>query len=82
MLHRLPSPTPDEGRDNLIRFAAKTASFYKEGEMVGCVVVAWAKDGYYNTSYYFSKDSPYGHGMLPSFLADALRRRMIEEGEW
>jgi hypothetical protein len=81
-LHRLPTPERDKAQRAIMRAAAMVVGFYKPDEIIGHVVMAWAKDGSYSIGYRVGDDGPVGFGLLPSFVADALRRRMIEEGEW
>jgi hypothetical protein len=50
--------------------------------MVGYVVMGWDKDGFHSVGYLIDPKSVVGRTMLPSFVADALRRRMIEDGDW
>jgi hypothetical protein len=53
--------------------AATIAGFYPEN-MAGYVIVAWNGDGYWARGVRLHKDSPLGTTMLPSFVADILRR--------
>jgi hypothetical protein len=48
----------------------------------GYVVVTWSEDCSHMTSYQVSASSPISHTMLPSFVADAIRRLMVENGDW
>jgi hypothetical protein len=81
-LHRLPVKDRDEAQRRLIDRAAMISGFYKPGEMVGYVVMGWDKDGFHSVGYLIDPKSVVGRTMLPSFVADALRRRMIEDGDW
>jgi len=81
-LHRLPIPERDAAQRGILRAASMVVGFYQPDEIVGHVVMAWAKDGSYTLGYRVGHDGIIGLGLLPSFVADALRRRMIEEGEW
>lgn len=58
------------------------AGFYKPGEMHGYVVFAWDKQGYNSVGYFINHEGFVGCRILPAFVADALRERMIEEGDW
>lgn len=81
-IHRLPSVQRDEPQRYLIDRAAMISGFYKPGELHGYVVLAWDKFGNKSVGYFVDKDSVVGLTMLPAFVADALRRRMIEDGDW
>lgn len=81
-IHRLPTMERDDAQKFLMDSAAKAASFYKPGEMHGYVVFAWDKEGYSSTAYYINHDGFIGCTVLPAFVADALRRKMIEAGDW
>lgn len=81
-LHRLPVVERDEQQKLLVDRAAMIAGFYKPEEMHGYVVFAWDKEGYSSVSYYINQDGFVGRRLLPSFIADVLRERMIEAGDW
>lgn len=81
-VYPLRAPRRDENQKAFIDRIAKMLRYYKEGEMVGYAAISWNAGGEYSTCYYISEESPVGFGLLPSFLADAMRRRMIEEGQW
>lgn len=81
-IHRLPALQRDEPQRLLVERAAKLAGYYKPGELRGYVVFAWDKDGFNSLGYYIDKEGPVGVTMAPSFVADALRRRLIEEHDW
>jgi len=79
---QLPPLGRDEAQQKLVSRAAMISSFYKPGEIHGYVVFAWAKDGASSVGYYINHDGVVSSRMLPSFTADALRDRMIIEGDW
>jgi hypothetical protein len=81
-LHRLPILDRSEAQAGLSSASTVIINDFKAHEMAGYVVLGWAFDGHYSSGYFIHKDSPVGVGMLPSFVADALRRRMIGEGDW
>jgi hypothetical protein len=81
-LYRLPTKARDEAQRNLVDRAARLAGYYEEGEIGGYVVFAWGKNGRSSIGYFVDQDGVVGLRMLPSFVADALRERMIEEGDW
>lgn len=81
-VRRLPIVERDEAQKLLATRAAVTASHFKPGEMTGYVIFAWDKDGCTSVGYYYNDKSRVRARLLPSFIADALRDRMIEEGDW
>jgi uncharacterized protein YbbK (DUF523 family) len=81
-LHRLPSSDKDEVQASMIRMATNIATNYRKDEMAGCVVIGWGKDGSQSCGYRFHMDGPFGPTMAPAIIADILRRRMIESGDW
>lgn len=72
----------DEAQKNLVDRAAIISGFYEPGEIHGYVVFAWTKDGYTSIGYMISQEGVVGARLLPSFVADALRSRMIQDGDW
>jgi hypothetical protein len=82
IIHRLPTVERDEPQKLIVDRAAKIAGFYKPGEMHGYVVFAWDKDGYSSVGYFINHDGFIGCRILPSFISDALREKMIEQGDW
>ncbi len=81
-VRRLPAVERDEAQKLLVDRAAMIAGFYKPGEMHGYVVFAWDKNGHNSIGYHINHEGFIGRRLLPSFVADALRERMIEEGDW
>lgn len=81
-IHRLPAVERDDAQKLLVDRAATIAGFYKPGEMHGYVVFGWDKSGFNSIGYYINNEGFIGRRLLPSFIADALRERMIEEGDW
>jgi hypothetical protein len=82
IIHQLPVVERDDVQKAIVKMAVDTAALYKPGELNGCVVFAWAGDGSTATVFKIVEDTSVGSAQLPSFLADALRCRMIESGEW
>ena len=66
----------------MVDHAVQMSEFIQDDEYSGYAMIAWDENGEYQTSYAIGGDSIISAGLLPSFIADALRRRMIEEGEW
>lgn len=81
-LHRLPTIERDEAQTYLVNRAAMIAGYYKPGEIMGYAVLAWDKFGNKSVGYYVNEKSVVGLTMLPSFTADAIRRRLLEDGDW
>lgn len=82
IIQQLPIGERDDVQKAIVSMAADTAALYKPGELNGCVVFAWAKDGSTATTFKIIPDTSVASVLLPSFMADALRCRMIESGEW
>jgi len=80
ILHRLPVLEKDEAHAGIMR-AARMVSEYTP-ILHGYVVFGWDQDGMSSLGYRIDKDSYIGRTLLPAFVADALRRRMIEDHEW
>lgn len=81
-LLRLPVKEHGEVQSKLCDASATIADYFAPDEMAGYVLVGWAFDGAYSTAYMIHAESIVGPGLLPSFVADALRRDMIECGQW
>ncbi|CDN96076.1 hypothetical protein [Agrobacterium tumefaciens] len=81
-IHRLPAIQRDEAQKRFVERAAMIAGFYKPGEIVGYALMVWDKDGNHSVGYYLDEQSVVGMTMAPSYVADALRRRMLEDGDW
>lgn len=80
---RLPLPQHDENKSAFARHAREIGEAMQPGELVGWVIVAWRDDGSYIDGFLVGGErSPVNAGMAPSFVADALRRRMIQDGGW
>ncbi len=64
----------------LLRHAATIAGFYPPHEpMAGYVVVGWGQDGSFTRGLRFHGQSPVKYTMLPSFIADIVRRDMVRD---
>lgn len=48
-------------------------------DMVGFVIVAWDADGFWNRASAMTADSPLLATMVPSFVADVIRRDIVKE---
>jgi len=79
---RFPRPTRDEAQTYLVDRAAMISGFYEPGEMAGYVVFTWDGKGYTSIGYHWNDKSNVRARLIPSFMSDALRDRMIEEGDW
>lgn len=58
--------------------AAKEIADYEEG-MVGYVVVGLFEDGTHSMGYYLDPDCNIGQTMMPSLIADIVRRYVLTE---
>jgi hypothetical protein len=81
-IHRLPVIERDDVQKMFVDRAAATASMYAPGDLHGYVVFAWDKDGNNTVGYFIDHKGFVGRRLLPSFVADALRDRMITDGQW
>ncbi len=82
IIQQLPIIERDDVQKAIVKMAVDTAALYKPGELNGCVVFAWAGAGSTSCAFTIVEDTLIGSRLLPSFMADALRARMIEAGEW
>lgn len=82
VIHRLPTVERDDFQKRFISAASAISSHYKPDEMCGYVVMAWDADGAYSLGFRIHDDSVVGPTMLPSYVADALRRDLINTGSW
>lgn len=68
-----------ELNDKLVEHAGIIAGLFpKDDEMMGFVVVAWGRDGGFSRGTRIHRDSQVGETMIPSFVADVLRRDTME----
>ncbi|NTF54419.1 hypothetical protein G6L12_05860 [Agrobacterium rhizogenes] len=81
-IHKLPVPERDEVQRNIVSRAAMIAGFYEPGDLAGYVVFGWGRDGSSSIAYSIDEDAMVGVRMLPSFVADAVREKAIEVGDW
>lgn len=81
-IHRLPTIQRDEPQQKFIDRAAMISGYFKPGEIMGFVLMAWDKEGHHSVGYYVDRQSVVGMTMVPSFAAETLRRRMIQDGDW
>jgi hypothetical protein len=72
----------DSAKARMIRHAREIAGSFKDGEMVGHITLGWTKDGAYNLGYFNDGSCLIGKSLLPSWVADILRRDMITTGQW
>lgn len=80
-IHRLPAIQRDDVQKLLVDRAAMIAGYYKPGDLHGYVVFAWDKQGYNSVGYFINNDGVVGSRLLPSYIAECLRSRMIAEGD-
>lgn len=66
----------------LLRHASDICDYYPADELGGFVIVAWGLDGSSSCGYKHIQTSSVQPTLMPSFIADALRRRMIAVGDW
>jgi hypothetical protein len=81
-LLRFPKPSRDESQQYLVERAAIMASHFAPGELAGYVVFAWSTKGGTSIGYHWNDRSNVRARLVPSFIADAIRDRMITEGDW
>lgn len=81
-IQRLPIADRDEAQKCLTSCASMISSHYKPGQMAGYVIFAWDGKGCSSIGYHWNDKSNVRARLIPSFMADALRDRMIEDGDW
>ncbi len=81
-VYRLPTLDRDEVQNNFVKRASMISGFYKPGEIEGFALMVWDKNGHHSVGYYVHEKSVVGITMVPSFVADTIRRRMLEDGDW
>lgn len=64
---------------NLVAAANDIATYFN-GDVVGYVVIGWAKDGSYSVGYQSHDDSPISNTLMPSWVHDLLLRQVTENG--
>lgn len=69
-------------RGVLIDHARTIAGYYGPDEIAGFVVVAWDADGHPSIGYRIDETRSFNRNLLPSVLADTMRRALIESGGW
>lgn len=78
---RAPQANPD--RDLMLDHGRALAHWAPPGKVAGWHFIVWDENGRYNQAYRFDpQKSPIGNTLAPSFVADALRRSIIEDGGW
>lgn len=82
VIHRLPVAERDEFQKNLMSAASIIIGHYAPDEVRGYVVMAWDKGGAYSLGFRVHDDCTIGPTILPSYVADALRRDLINNGSW
>ena len=82
IVERFPDAKSDDLQKRIIDHARKIAGNFKQGEMAGFIVMGWDREATYHLGYYNSASCVVGQTLWPSWVADALRRQMIENGEW
>lgn len=81
-LVRLDLPVKDEAQKNLVNYAGQISGFFRKDELKGFVVIGWGADGAPSIGFQLHPDGPVSETMLPSVVADALRRKLISSGSW
>lgn len=66
----------------LLKHASAVCDFFPENEMAGFAIIGWGFDGSNSCGYKWHEDSVVKPALIPSYIADITRRRMIAEGEW
>lgn len=75
VLHRSEPNGGENWRGTMIQHARMIAEM--PGEVTGFVMVGMFSDGTYSMSFRLDPDSPLGPTMLPTYVADILRRDII-----
>ncbi len=76
-LRILPSRRTKEHDDclGMLRTAVKEISTDLDGRMTGYALVAWSIDNWHSSSVNIENGSPINSTMVPSYVAEVLRRR-------
>ena len=77
---RLPQFQRDMNSAQFLEHARTIAEWHQSGEIAGWAIVIWNKDGTYSDSMKVEEFSPVTYTLLPSYVADVVRRRLAEEG--
>jgi hypothetical protein len=80
-LRVLPVPARDDMKSLLMASAGRVASA-NDLEMAGYCVIAWDVSGHYTCGWRIDRDGVLQPTMIPTFIADIMRRELIEIGFW
>lgn len=78
-LHLLPASRIGDAGRRLIRDARTLAEYYPGDEMAAFAVVAIGCEGHFSRGMFVHKDAAFGPSLLPSLVAEVLRRDVVEE---
>ena len=82
-LHKLEAPAGDEIQHQMRISAARIAGTFDEGEMRGYVAIGWNAEGGYKVGWRMDvADSSIGFTLMPSWIADIMRRELIQTRVW
>lgn len=73
-----PAPRGQEIAAVMPKFLDSILGYYARIGIAGCIIVGWGFDGSFSRATRVHKDSGVGVTMLPSFIADILRRDVAE----
>lgn len=74
-LRLIPGGGPQPRADRLVGYAKRTAVL--EPNMAGFVLIAWDSEGHYRLSADAPPTSVIGRTLLPSWIAEAVRRELV-----
>jgi hypothetical protein len=79
-----PLKAKDRNEDHrlLLTHASEVCDTFPAGSMAGFVVIGWGFDGSNSCGWKSHEESIIRNSLLPSYIADVIRRRLIAEGEW
>lgn len=78
---RFPLQQHDENRVKFLEHARIISGWHHAGEIGGWSIVVWNKDGAFSDASYLEPNCPITTTVAPSFVADVLRQRLINEGK-
>ncbi len=82
VIYPLKGKDRNEGHRVLLSHASMICDWVPAKEMAGWAIVGWGFDGTSTCGYKVHQDSVVKPSLIPSYISDVIRRRMINEGEW
>jgi hypothetical protein len=77
-----PAPARDARQKDIVRHARKLADAFDTNEMTGFITIAWNADSAYSLGYGVTPGEGPGMSLIPTWVADCIRREFISNGDW